>query len=217
MISKQMTENIPSNVYCMGHDERSAQFHADKTDPLTASDFKQPPVVAYGIDQQGGKGGANYTVDVAPTLCADSHGTPHAVAQEVCYTIPHDERSMCCKPNVADTMSHYVNYVAVCKDEPTSAGFARGQSCNTRGIGYKEEQSPTIIAGDVPLVMSTTGGQNAYCIGDGQMNQPMMTDKVGALNCMHNGGQKVMQKLVTENKQLEACAPTMDEDSTDKT
>lgn len=37
--------------------------------------------VAYGIDQQGGKGGANYTVDIAPTLCADSHGTPHAVAQ----------------------------------------------------------------------------------------------------------------------------------------
>lgn len=36
--------------------------------------------VAYGIDQQGGKGGANYTCGVAPTLCSDSHGTPHAVA-----------------------------------------------------------------------------------------------------------------------------------------
>lgn len=36
--------------------------------------------VAYGIDQQGGKGQANYTQDVAPTLAADSHGTPHAVA-----------------------------------------------------------------------------------------------------------------------------------------
>ena len=32
------------------------------------------------IDQQGGKGGANYAVDVMPTLCSDSHGTPHAVA-----------------------------------------------------------------------------------------------------------------------------------------
>ena len=36
------------------------------------------PVVA--IDQQGGKGSANYAVDVMPTLCSDSHGTPHGVA-----------------------------------------------------------------------------------------------------------------------------------------
>lgn len=36
--------------------------------------------VAYGIDQQGGKGQANYAQDVAPTLASDSHGTPHAVA-----------------------------------------------------------------------------------------------------------------------------------------
>lgn len=33
-----------------------------------------------GIDQQGGKGGANYTTDVASTLAGDSHGTPHGVA-----------------------------------------------------------------------------------------------------------------------------------------
>lgn len=37
-------------------------------------------VVVYGIDQQGGKGQANYTEDVAPTLCSDSHETPHAVS-----------------------------------------------------------------------------------------------------------------------------------------
>ena len=103
-------ENIPSSVI-MGHDERSARFHTKTTDPLTACDYKQPPVVAQ---------------------------------------------------------------------------------------------------------MSTTGGQNAYAIGDGQMNQTMMTQKIGALNCMHNGGQKVMQKLATENRQLEVCAPMMDEDLTDK-
>ena len=34
----------------------------------------------YAIDQQGGKGQANYAVDVMPTLASDSHGTPHAVA-----------------------------------------------------------------------------------------------------------------------------------------
>jgi DNA (cytosine-5)-methyltransferase 1 len=36
--------------------------------------------VCYAIDQQGGKGGANYAENVMPTLCSDSHGTPHAVA-----------------------------------------------------------------------------------------------------------------------------------------
>ena len=36
-------------------------------------------VFAYGIDQQGGKGNANYTEDVAPTILSDSHGTPHGV------------------------------------------------------------------------------------------------------------------------------------------
>ena len=39
--------------------------------------------VAYGIDQQGGKGSANYAADVMPTICGDSHGTPHAVAYSV--------------------------------------------------------------------------------------------------------------------------------------
>lgn len=37
-------------------------------------------VFAYGIDQQGGKGGANYQTDKSPTILSDSHGTPHAVA-----------------------------------------------------------------------------------------------------------------------------------------
>lgn len=38
--------------------------------------------VAYGIDQQGGKGGANYAEDKSPSILSDSHGTPHAVAYE---------------------------------------------------------------------------------------------------------------------------------------
>jgi hypothetical protein len=36
--------------------------------------------VCYGIDQQGGNGGANYLKDICPTILSDSHGTPHAVA-----------------------------------------------------------------------------------------------------------------------------------------
>lgn len=44
-------------------------------------------VLAYGIDQQGGKGGANYTEDVSPTVLSDSHGTPHAVAYGVAVDV----------------------------------------------------------------------------------------------------------------------------------
>lgn len=44
----------------------------------------QQTYVAYGIDQQGGKGGANFAEEKAPPVLSDSHGTPHAVAFGVC-------------------------------------------------------------------------------------------------------------------------------------
>ena len=49
----------------------------DKSYTLNATEVHG---VAYAIDQQGGKGGANYAENVMPTMCSDSHGTPHAVA-----------------------------------------------------------------------------------------------------------------------------------------
>ena len=63
---------------------KNAQFDFEVNDngvnsPLVA---RGPGAVCYGLDQQGGKGGANYTEDVAPTILSDSHGTPHAV----CYS-----------------------------------------------------------------------------------------------------------------------------------
>lgn len=51
--------------------------------------------VAYAIDQQGGKGGANYAVEVIPTLCSDSHGTPHAVAYPIYIPYTMKIRSGC--------------------------------------------------------------------------------------------------------------------------
>lgn len=45
-----------------------------------AADPTRGDVIA--IDQQGGKGNAAYAENVMPTLCSDSHGTPHAVAYE---------------------------------------------------------------------------------------------------------------------------------------
>ena len=50
--------------------------------PFTLSTLTDQ-AVCYAIDQQGGKGGANYSEDVTPPLMSDSHGTPHGV----CYPI----------------------------------------------------------------------------------------------------------------------------------
>lgn len=68
---------------------KNAQFDFEVSDkginsPIVA---KGPSAVCYGIDQQGGKGGANYTENVSPTILSDSHGTPHAV----CYGINGDK------------------------------------------------------------------------------------------------------------------------------
>ena len=72
---------------------KNAQFDIGINENGTAQSLvaKGPGAVCYGIDQQGGKGGANYSVDVMPTICSDSHGTPHAV----CYSFdPLSSNSM---------------------------------------------------------------------------------------------------------------------------
>ncbi len=85
------------------------------------------------------------------------------------------------------------------------------------GSGIKEEQSFTLNTVDRHAVvqMSTTGGQNAYAVGNGQTNQSMMGEKTGALNCMHDQI-AIMQEIPTEQMLPERSALTMDEDSTDK-
>lgn len=61
-----LMENIPKSVI-MGHDERSARFHTETTDPLTACDYKQPPIVA----QVSTGGGVQMAVDVRNSKEAD--------------------------------------------------------------------------------------------------------------------------------------------------
>ena len=54
--------------------------------------------VCYGIDQQGGKSNCGYAENVMPTLCSDSHGTPHAV----CYSV--DCRNGCLNKELSITL-----------------------------------------------------------------------------------------------------------------
>ena len=81
-------ENIPSSVI-MGHDERSARFHTETTDPLTACDYKQPPIVAqmsttgqsaYAI----GNGQADQLQMSAKSGCAELYARPDSRHAETC-------------------------------------------------------------------------------------------------------------------------------------
>lgn len=79
--------------------------------------------VAYGIDQQGGKGQANYGVDVMLPLCSDSHGTPHAVAYNAVATV--DCRNLCENEELSGTIQakenggYSLNY-----QNPVRVGYA---------------------------------------------------------------------------------------------
>ena len=82
-------ENIPSSVI-MGHDERSARFHTETTDPLTACDYKQPPIVA----QMSTTGGAECVcnrqrtgrpvTDECKSGCAELYARPDSRHAETC-------------------------------------------------------------------------------------------------------------------------------------
>ena len=52
----------------------------ERTGALSTLNNQSVLATVYGIDQQGGKGGANFQEDVCPPILSDSHGTPHAVA-----------------------------------------------------------------------------------------------------------------------------------------
>ena len=62
---------------------------------------KDTPVVC--IDQQGGKGNANYSIDVACPILSDSHGTPRAVAYAV------DVRNGVVDPDTSGTLQSKPN------------------------------------------------------------------------------------------------------------
>ena len=65
-----------------GRDDMRTTFGiGEDGDPQFTLQANHEHAVCYAIDQQGGKGGANWMKDKMCSLCSDSHGTPHAV----CY------------------------------------------------------------------------------------------------------------------------------------
>ena len=67
---------VQEPVYSMGHDERSASFTPNKTDPLTASDYKQPVIVNVGYKVRR----------LTPTECERLQGLPDG------YTLINDKK-----------------------------------------------------------------------------------------------------------------------------
>ena len=111
--------------------------------------------VAYGIDQQGGKGNAGFQKDVMPTLCSDSHGTPHAV----CY--PDKARSLCARHDSSPCVDRGQNIVCY------------GVDC--RNACLDEEKTHTLQAKPgggtslncTPSVLYSQAGYAGYAEGTG--------------------------------------------------
>lgn len=128
-------------------DDATTWKHADIANTLNTFDqgeARANEVVVYAIDQQGGKGGANYAEDVMPTLCSDSHGTPHGVA----YSFD---------PGASRDVG--VLFIEECGKTLTNGtcpghhdGVVISEPCHTITTGsftqIEEEKSPTLMARD---------------------------------------------------------------------
>ena len=186
-----VTGDVPAVVYGIcskdsnsmkSKNPHSGIYEADKSRTLDTNGMNPNcnqggNVVVYAIEGNGAReshrgpgysdSGKMYTLNTV-----EQHG--------VAYSIGHDERSAQFEPDQADPLT----------------------ACD-----YKQ---PPVVAQPV-----STGGGRSYAIGNGQTQQLKMSEIVGTLNCMHDQI-AIMQPLATESKPSEACAPMMDEDSTDK-
>jgi len=176
--TKQFSQNIIENV----------------SPPIMANDYKEPNAVAvlptdckdvcYGIDQQGSKGQASYTTDVSPTLCSDSHGTPHAVCYKHC---PKKRLGVAFACNQRDEVRDLEDCAGALQAQPgmkqqtfciQGNTIERSDNAGANGKGVLEDLSYTLNTTDRHAV--------SYGIGNGQVDQTKLNEEVvGCLNCMH--------------------------------
>lgn len=77
-------ESIPKAVV-MGHDERSAKFNTEVTDPLTACDYKQPQIVAQMSTTGGAERLRNRERTDSTVEDAGQSGNAELYARSNCY------------------------------------------------------------------------------------------------------------------------------------
>lgn len=151
------------------------------------------PDVVYALDNQGGKGAANYAENVMPTLCSDSHGTPHGVSYEIegntVDRVSNKNGKGWCEgvsPTLNTQDRHAVTYQEVvwslCMDD--YKGPNRQYVAQHKLIVYPEKARTLTDRYDSSPCVDR--GMNVVCVGNGQMHQTELGDKTGALNCMHD-------------------------------
>ena len=120
--------------------------YGDPCHPLAAG--AHPPSVAVTAGFKAGQskdGGLGYEEEKAPTLSA----TPSALEPTVVCLNDQGGSVM----GVSEEVTGALRAQEHGHQPLIAAGFCRGQSARTRGIGYQVEQAPTIPNGDIPCVM----------------------------------------------------------------
>ena len=113
--------------------EKGQGTSRDSSDSIGRTSERENECVIYAIDQQGGKGMANYTLDVMPTLCSDSHGTPHAVAMP--YTL-QIRKCIAFEPGLAKRDGSENRFVEIC--EPVAFRKTAHPRTADEGQGWEE-------------------------------------------------------------------------------
>lgn len=139
----------------------------DPCHPLAST--AHAPAVCYGLDQQGGKGGANFTEEVCPPILSDSHGTPHAIAFTQNQREEVRDLDDLATAIQSESGTHQQTYVAVDVYNQT----IDGDTTNTI----------TAACGG-----TNTSGPKVMCIGNGQADiaSHISEEKAQTLNCMHD-------------------------------
>ena len=134
-----------------GHPEQSGA-ERERTSEGTESSVGEPSV--FGIDQQGGKGGANYTEGIAPTLASDSHGTPHAVSFQERAGKPGGGKGILIQEEHTDSLRQsYVQSVY------SIQGNTIDRDAKQNGLGVDEDVSHTLNSTDRHGIMAFTQNQ----------------------------------------------------------
>ena len=131
---------------------------------------------AGGVDPTCNQGG---NVIVQPVICLQGNGIDRA------------DTAGCNGRGWRENVSYTLNTIdrpAVCYDMTHASDVIRGCS----------EVSPTLQGR-----MGTGGNQIPICIGNGQVDQLRMSDKVGALNCMHDQQCVMLHNIVRRLTPLE--------------
>ena len=106
--------------------------------------------VAFGIDQQGGKGNAGYAEDLIPALCSDSHGTPHAV----CYAPNGNYCGAYTDSDISATLQTRYHYGG----GGDAAMVVYPERCRT--LTQRYDSSPCVDRGQEVIVQMRTEGTN---------------------------------------------------------